>query len=157
MPPKLTTPKDSVKPPEPIPAGIYEFRVDGFSPKASKDKNSVNFRPQMKIINHPALNGKPLYDNLNQKAGWIIEGFIHSLSLQMVTDDGDLAMPGTWIWNPSDPENVEKLTYQGPILGRTGRLEYVERIGDNGKKYMAVKQYFCNVSGCQTKHPTELN
>jgi len=47
------------------PAGIYEFTLDGFKPKAAKQKDgkqaSVNLRPTLRIVNHPQLTGTEIY------------------------------------------------------------------------------------------------
>lgn len=166
--PKMGTPKDSLKPPEQVPPGIYEVRLDSFSPKLTKPRDdkvqSVNYRPQMKIINCAGvdaegkpLNGRAVYDYVNQNAGWIVEAFAHAFGFKLVEEDGVLTLPGTWTPNPSDPDNVEKFTYSGPMLGATGRLEYVELVNPTtNKKFMAVKQYLCKVQGCTTKHKDDL-
>lgn len=167
MSPKMSVPKDSLKPPERIPPGVYEVRLDGFKPKltrAKQDKTqSINYQPQLKIINCASvdadgkpLNGRQIFDWLNQNAGWVVEAFSHAFGFKLVETDGDVGFVGQWNANPSDPDNVEKFVYNGPLLGAMGRVEVVEVQTDNNRKFTNIKQYFCKIPGCQEKHPTDL-
>jgi hypothetical protein len=146
--------KESLKGLPPIPGGIFEFRVDGFKPKFSKGKDSVNLNPIIKIINNndPELNNKPIFENLNTNAGWVMNDFIHALGLEMVDNGDNVDIPGEFTGPDSDPS---KWVYNGPILGRTGTVELVQ-IEYEGKKQTKPMKYFCQVAGCQVKHSDQL-
>ena len=138
-----------------LPPGIYHFRFDGFKPKLSKGKDSTNFNADLKVINHPSLNDSQIFCSLNSKAGFIQLALVHSLGLQMEVEGDTAYMPGKFLEDTSDPDNVEKWQYDGPMKGRTGRLEVYERSYQN-KKQSTIKQFFCAIAGCTEKHPTEL-
>lgn len=148
--------KDSLEGQRPLPAGFVDFRVDGFKPKRSKDKQSVNFNPQLKVINHPTLNDSRVFFNLNSNAGWIMKDFVHSLGLQMEEDGDQAFMPGSWQEDQADVDNPEKYTYTGPMLGRTGRCEIGVRKDDKNRDQSYVRQFLCAIPGCQEKHSTDL-
>lgn len=153
---KMGVSKDALEGKPPLPAGVYDFRVDGFKPKFSKDKNSTNLNPVLKVINNPnGLNDSNIFFSLNTNAGFIFPDFVHSLGLQMDQDGEEFNLPGDWIPDPGEPTNQEKYKYQGPMVGRTGRLEIVAS-SYNGKVQGKVKQFFCAIPGCTHKHQTEL-
>lgn len=126
--PKVRVSKESVKAPEALPEGIYQYRLAGFKPQLSKDRGSINLNPQMMVINHPTLNGKHIFLNLNTKAGWILKAFVENLGLQMVEVGEDLDMPGQFDGPDEEPKNWK---YTGPLLGRTGRVKVIQ--ADNTK------------------------
>lgn len=156
--PKMGASKQSLEGGKPLPAGIVEFRVDDFKPKTSKKGDSVNLNPTMKVINNPNvdLNDQRIFFNCNTSAGWIMLAFAHSLGLQLEEAGDSANLPGDFVPDQQDPENVEKMKYQGPILGRTGRLEIGVRKDDKNKDQSYVKQFFCKVANCQEKHPDDL-
>lgn len=127
--PKVRVSKESVKPPEALPESIYQYRLGGFKPKFSKDKGSINLNPQMKVINHPTLNGKYIFNNLNTKAGWILKAFVENLGLKMVEVGEDLDMPGEFTGPEDDPT---KWVYRGPLLGRTGKVKVIQSDNTRG-------------------------
>ena len=155
--PRMGVSKDSLEGVKVIPAGFYDFRLDGFRPKKAKKGDTTNFNPVAKVINNAnGLNDTPLFISLNSSAGWIQKDFVHALGLTMDVE-GDLAfMPGNWIPDGTDAENVEKFKYEGPMVGRTGRLEYGIRKDDKGRDQNFVKQFMCAVQGCNEKHSTDL-
>lgn len=158
-PVRLGAPKDSMEPRKVIPAGRYTVRLEGFKPKLSKAKpgttQSVNFNPQLKVTNHPTLNGEKVFLALNENAGFIMEAFCHMLGHTM-TDAGEtLAMPGEWYPDANDPNDVSKYTYRGPLTGSVGELQ-LEQGTYNNKPSNYIKQFYCRVPGCKTEHPTEL-
>lgn len=157
--PKMGTSTQSLEGGKPLPPGFVEFRVDGFKPKTSKKGDSVNLNPTMKIINNPNvdLNDQRIFFNCNTAAGWIMLAFAHSLGLELEVDGDQANLPGNFVPDPNDTENVEKMKYEGPILGRTGRLEIALRKTDQNKDQSYVKQFFCKVQGCQEKHPDNLS
>jgi hypothetical protein len=155
--PRMGVSKDKLEGRKPLPSGFYEFRCDGFKPKASKDKNSTNFNPQLKVINNAqGLNDEFIFFNLNSNAGWIMKDFVHCLGLQMEVDGDQAFMPGNFKEDPNDSENVEKYKYEGPMVGRTGRVEIGVRKDDKNKDQSYVKQLLCKVPGCVEKHSTDL-
>lgn len=168
--PRMGVPKESLTPPENLPGGVYQFRCDGFKPQMTKPKDpskspSINYCPQLVVINNPgknskgeSLNGKRIMDFLNQNAGWIVQDFVHSLGAKMVEENGEVNIPGTWTPSPSAPDDVTKMTYSGVLIGRTGTLELAEVTDPSNpaKKYMNVKRYLCAVPGCQEKHSDNL-
>lgn len=151
--PKMTVSKESLKGSPPCPPGIYEFRCDGFSPKKSKNGQSVNLNPKMVVINHPTLNDRRLFENLNSNAGWIQLDFVHSLGIPMADYGAEAGIPGDFIGPDDDPE---KWTYAGPVSGRVGKLEYAETDNGRGGTKMAIKRFFCTVPGCTEKHSENL-
>jgi hypothetical protein len=155
--PRMGASKDSLEGSKPLPIGFYDFRLDGFNPKPSKDKGSVNFNPTMKVINNAnGLNDNRIFLNLNQKAGWIQKDFVHALGFQMEVIGEEAYIPGEWTPDPTAPDDVTKMKYNGPLLGRTGRCEVGLRKDDKGKDQSYVKQLVCKVPGCQEKHSTDL-
>ena len=148
----------SVKPPKPMPEGIHEFRVDGFKPAKSKNSDSINLNPQLKIINptNPELIGKELYFNMNTNFFTGIIDFCHSVGVPLVADGDEFNIPGEFA--NSDQTDPKKWgPYTGDLLGKTGRVEL--GMADNGKggQTVKVKRFFCVVPGCQEKHSDSLN
>jgi hypothetical protein len=143
--------KDSLEGVKVIAAGFYDFRLDGFAPKKAKKGDTTNFNPRAKIINNAnGLNDTPLFISLNSSAGWIQKDFVHSLGLTMDIEGEMAFMPGDWGPDPDNPK------YEGPMVGRTGRLEYAIRKDDKNRDQNYVKSFICAVQGCQDKHSTDL-
>lgn len=135
------------------PEGLYELRLEGFEPEKSKKGDSVNLNPVLKIVNHPTLNGKRVFDNLNSSASWIVESFVHAFGLPLTPNpNGGGDMPGDFVGPDDDPE---KWQYQGPLSGQVAKA-FLKVTTYNGKENTKVDQWFCNVSGCQTKHAQGL-
>jgi len=173
--PKMSIPSKSLQPPDPIPPGIYDVMLTGFKPTLSKQKEgktqSINLNPQMKIINSTetdaegkSLNGKPIFENLNMQAGWVIKDLIHSFGQDFVPsptpDDPDAkGVPGFDIWDTADMKSPQTWPpYNGPLLNEVGRLEIVQVPGAtaSAKPRSAVKRYFCRVPGCTEQHSENL-
>lgn len=157
---KLTVPTDSLEQKK-LPPGIYEAVFTGMKFEYSKDKSSINFKPQLKVIGNQNtdLNGQPVFITISQKAGWIQQDFAHGLGLDMEIDGKNASFPGEILDNGS-PDNPEKWTYKGPFDGRTLKCEVVESTYQ-GKTSSKVKQIFCAVAGCSSrvppvKHSTDL-
>ena len=107
---------------KPIPDGIYTVLLSGFKPKKSKDGNSINLNPQMKIVNNADHNGRVVFSNLNTNAGWLFESFAKCFGepgLEM-KPNGQPGLPGEFQGPETEPE---KWTYIGPLMGRTGNVE----------------------------------
>jgi hypothetical protein len=135
------------------PEGLYELRLESFEPKYSKNKDSINLNPVLKIVNHPTLNGKRVFDNLNSGAAWIVESFVHAFGLNLTpnqTGGGDL--PGDFIGPDDDPT---KWQYQGPLTGLVAKA-MLKSTEYNGKASTKVDQWLCATPNCNTKHAAGL-
>jgi hypothetical protein len=151
--PKITMSKESLEGPPAVPDGLYELRLEGFEPKYSKDKNSVNLRPIIKIVNHPQHAGRQIFDNLNTGAAWILEAFTHSFGLPLVPDgNGGSSLAGEFLGPDDDPT---KWNYVGPLSGSVGKM-FLKQTEYNGKTNSKVDMYICSVPGCTQKHPSGL-
>lgn len=140
------------------PEGLYEFRIDGFKPKKTKKvgSDSINLNPQLTIIDHPTLNGKKIFFSLNTNAAFLWTEFVHSLGLELVEENGEFNLPGVFNPDPSSPDDESKMTYEGPMLGRRGRLMLAVKKDEKGRDQNYPKQFFCQVQGCTFEHQTEL-
>jgi hypothetical protein len=154
-PVRLGAPKDSMEGRKLLPNGRYTVQLDGFAQKMSKKGDSINYNPKLRIINHPKLAGEKVYTSLNQGAGFILLDFCHMLGHQMEQVGDDFVFPGGFIPNPADPNDVSKMTYQGPLQGSVGDV-LVDTNQYEGKPQNYIKQYFCKIPGCTQKHATEL-
>ena len=136
--------------PKPVPNGWYKLKFKGFKQRLSKDKGSVNYNAQLSIVeNKPEYNDKPIYMGLNTKiARWHVD-FTHGLGFALKAD-GDYE--GSWVFDPADPENIEKAQYKGPLLGRVLEAELVTT-SYQGNERNEIKQIRCAVPGCATKYP----
>ena len=155
---KMGVSKESLEGRPPVGAGIFTFRCDGFKPKKSKKGDTVNLNPILKVINHPVHNDRNLFFNCNTAAGWLMIAFVHSLGIPMEQrTDGGADLPGDFAPDPSDPDNVEKFKYQGPLQGQVGQCEVVVTKDDKGRDRDTIKQFMCKVPGCTVEHPKEMS
>ena len=154
-PVRLGAPKESMEPRKLVPRGKYTVQCDGFAQKKSKKGDSINYNPKLRIINHPTLSGEKVYTSLNQGAGFILVDFCHMLGHQMVEDGDDVVFPGGFIPDGANPQDVSKMTYQGPLQGAVGEILVDENMYEN-KPQNYIKAYFCKIPGCQIKHSQEL-
>src|SRR5713101_7411206 len=143
-PVRLGAPKDSLEPRKLLPRGKYTVQCDGFAQKLAKKGNSINYNPKLRIINHPNLAGEKVYTSLNQGAGFILIDFCHMLGFQMVEDGDDVVFPGGFLPNGADPQDVSKMTYQGPLQGSVGDVLVDENMYEN-KPQNYIKAYFCKI------------
>jgi hypothetical protein len=135
------------------PDGLYELRIEGFEPEFSSKKTSINLNPILKIINHPSLNGKRVFDNLNSGAAWIIESFCHAAGQRLTPNpNGGGDMPGDFVGADDNPTSWQ---YTGPLTGTIAKA-FLKNAPYNGKDQSKVDQWFCSVPGCQTKHAQNL-
>lgn len=155
--PKITIEKSDLEGLKNPPAGIYDFKLDGFKPKAARaqvgKEASVNLRPTLTIINHPTMNDKPIMANGNTAFAPFLFDMCHALGVPYEGEDTDNpSMPGEFVGPDDDPT---KWDYQGPLAGQVGKIE----IGDTTYKGTAktdVKKFFCRVPGCQARHRDSL-
>ena len=135
------------------PDGLYELRLEGFEPKFAKGNASINTNPILKIVNHPTLNNKRVFDNLNSGAAWIVESFSHAFGQPLTPNpNGGGDMPGDFIGPDDDPT---KWQYQGPLSGGVAKV-FLKTVAYNGKDSTKVDQWFCAVPNCQVKHASGL-
>ena len=158
------------------PPGEYDFRFDGWRPKFSKDKQSVNLWPVLTIINHASLTGKELPLVCNTQSGWEHIELIHSLGAGEThineSAPDHKSIPGEFEPDPNAPQiagpdgqptdDPAKWRYvedpNQPIIGQTGRCIVVEvphyrRPGDTEAK---IKKFFCRLPGCIHEHRESL-
>lgn len=136
------------------PDGQYDLRLEGFEPKKSKNSDSTNLNPILKIVNHPTLTGKRVFDNLNSSAPWIIESFVHSFGLQLEPNgSGGGDMPGEFNGPDDSPEEWD---YVGPLTGSVAKV-MLKKTTYQGKDSSKVDQWFCALGpSCNIKHATNL-
>ena len=154
-PVRLGAPKDSMEGRKLLAPGRYTVQCDGFAQKMSKKGDSINYNPKLRIINHPTLAGEKVFTSLNQGAGFILTDFAHMLGHKLELVGDDWVFPGGFVPNAADPNDISKMTYQGPLQGAVGDvLVGVNKYNDKDQNF--IKQYFCKIPGCQEKHATEL-
>jgi hypothetical protein len=152
--PKLTASKEEIKGMPPMVEGMVTVRLDGFDPKLSKDKGSVNLNPKMKVINHAEYNDRNVFENLNTKGKWVWKDFCHAFGVPLVdTPNGDAEFPGDFDGPEDDPT---KWQYRGPLLGQQAQVYLVQADNTKGGIANKVKYYVCKVSGCVEKHTDNL-
>jgi hypothetical protein len=150
---KMGVDPEAIKATQPQPAGWYKLKLLGFKPKkGGKDPNSVNYNAQFEILN-PATQGQNastrLYATMSTKMAKHINDIVHGLGFAL-EPDGEL--PGQWVPDTADPNNVEKVQYRGPLLGKIMEAELAETEYD-GNKRNEIRQVRCTVAGCATKYP----
>lgn len=156
--PRLTASKEEIKGLPLLPEGLYAVRLDGFKPKYSKDKGSVNLNPQLKVINHAQYNDRNIFEFLNSKAKWVWQDFHHGFGVTMPEDgNGEKEFVGF----DGDENNPEAWTYSGPCLAQQAQIYVIQAerggTGPGAKEIVnKVKYYVCRVPGCQEKHSQNL-
>jgi hypothetical protein len=153
---RLTANKDEVKGMPLMQEGMVTVRLDGFKPSLSKNKDSVNLNPIMKVINHAEYNDRSVFENLNTKGKWVWTDFCHAFGVPMVADaSGDFEFPGQWGEGVNEADS-STWQYSGPLLGQQAQLYIIQ--GDNGKGGVnnKVKYYVCKIAGCVDKHSSNL-
>jgi hypothetical protein len=151
MPVKMGVDPEKTKPAKIQPAGWYKLKLVKFAPKlSSKDKNSVNFNAQFEVLNSAGPEfQKTVYAVMSDKMARHICDIIHGLGLPLEAN-GDI--PGKWISAPKDPDNVEKMQYQGPLYGRTMECE-LAITSYEGNERNEIRQVRCAVPDCAVKFP----
>jgi hypothetical protein len=154
--PQVKVPKQSLEGPVKVQPGMYRLRFDGFDQKLSKNQDSVNLNPVLKIINNSEHTDRKILFNLNSKAGWIILDFCHGLGVEMGGTEEDPELPGEFL--PREETDWTKVKYSGPLLGQQMDVELAEvdsGKGD-GKRYSNIKRIICAIPGCTKKHTENL-
>ena len=150
---KLTASKEEIKGLPAMTEGMVTLRLDGFEPKLSSKKTSVNLNPIMKVINHAEYNDRRVFENLNTLGKWVWPDFCHAFGIAMVEANGDFEFPGDWDGPESEPD---KWQYKGPLLGQQAQVYVVQVDDTKGGVRNAIKYYICKVQGCSSKHSANL-
>lgn len=162
MPVRFGVSKDQLEGIKPVPNGVYDVQLAGFEPKKSSKGDSINLNPILKIVNHQLYNGQRVFYSLNTKAAWMWHDFAHAFGFPLefapTGENGaeEPYLPGgpdAWIPDPSNPDDVTKWKYQGPLIGSVGKVELVVLKNPGQKEKNDIKQFVCAVSGCATKYP----
>jgi len=150
MPVKMGVDPEQVKAPKPVQGGWYDLKLVGFKPKMSKDKGSLNLNANLVVVNAKAEeNDTKVYMGLNSKFARAWADFAHGFGFPL-NPDGTL--PGDFIPDDKDKENVEKYQYKGPLLGKILHAELIVSTYQ-GNERNEVNQIRCKVDGCATKFP----
>lgn len=151
MPIRMGVDPEKVKQAKVQPPGWYKLKLVGFKPKLSqKDKNSVNFNGQFEVLNSagPDYN-KFVFATMSDKMQKHVNDIVHGLGVPLEPDG---SLPGQWIFDPKEPDNVEKAQYKGPLMGRTMEAELaVTTFGGNDRN--EFRQIRCAVPDCTSKFP----
>lgn len=136
------------------PDGVYEVRLESFEPEFSKKRDSINLNPVLKIVNHPTLNNKRVFDNMNSGASWIIEAAVHAFGLALTPNgNGGGDIPGEFMGPDDDPTAWQ---YVGPLTGQVAKV-LLKKTEYQGKESTKVDQWLCALgTQCKTKHPSGL-
>lgn len=143
------------------PAGIYDFRLDGFKPRNAKKKEgkdqSVNLCPQLSIVNHPTLNGAPIFVWGNTAFGADMFDMCHALGILYdgeANGEDELHIPGEFQGPDDDPT---QWSYLGPLVGQVGQVEIADTVDQRtNQPRTEVKKFFCKVPGCTANHRDSL-
>ncbi len=147
--------QESLKGPEPVPAGVYTVRFESFKPQLSKNKDSINLNAKAVIVGHGDLDGRVIFAGLNSKIPNWTQDFVHSFGLEMEDQLGtDPSIPGVFDGDPVKfkEDDPSTWTYKGPLLGRTAKWEVGTREYE-GRLSNEPRQFICAVPGCATKFP----
>jgi hypothetical protein len=148
--PRMGVDPEQVKAPKPAPAGWYELKLTGFKPKLGKDKQGINYNPQLEIVNNTIENnGKKVFPAMSTKFARAHVDFAHGFGFPLNPDG---TIPGDWVRDPQDPNNVEKLQYKGPLLGKIMKAELLVT-SYQGNEKNEINQIMCKIEGCATKFP----
>lgn len=155
--------KDTLKAPEAFDEDLYEIRLEGFKPAFSKNKTSINYNPQLKIVSGDKTGttnaGKKIpFESLNATAGWILQDFTHAFG-EVMTElkDGTMAIPGAWEGDPQKPETLRYVPDQNgkSLLGKTFKAYVVKKPNQKNPNsfFNVIKAYVCAVPNCNTTYP----
>lgn len=159
MPVRMGVSGDTLKAPEPVDEDLYTVRLEGFRPDATKNKTSINFNPQFRVISGSTTGGKfagknpAPFESLNQNAGWIQQDFVHACGMELEKDGDEYFMPGKWDGDPVN--NPKGLKYSGPLVGKTLKIYVIKKESQTkkGSFFNVLKYYVCAIPDCNTKFP----
>lgn len=137
------------------PNGIYTVRLSGFRPALSKNKDSVNFNPQLKIINHPEHDNIKVWETLNSKAGFTQWDFAHAFGVELEDQgNGQYTLPVTWDGDPLKFKEDDPSTWvaNSVLIGRDAQVELAIDTFE-GKQSMKPRRYICAIDNCETRFP----
>ncbi|HEY4799120.1 MAG TPA: hypothetical protein VII99_08610 [Bacteroidia bacterium] len=148
----------------PVPNGWYTLQFIQFRPRINQNKDGFNFNGEFSVVGNQEYEGRKVFNNMSNKAGFILDSIVHGMGLKMdVVQDGNegteaesRAVPGTFEHIDEFPEEPEKWgKYIGPLTNKTLDVELATE-DYQGKQRNAFRQVRCNVAGCQEKHPTNM-
>jgi|SRR6267143_2657088 len=133
------------------PSGWYKLKLVGFKPKLSTKKDSINFNAQFEVLNSAGGQDfmKFVFHNMNQKFEKNVNDIVHGLGFPL---EADGSIPGQWVFDPIDPDNVEKAQYKGPLIGRTLEAELATTTWNSNDRN-EIRQVRCAVPDCSSKFP----
>src|SRR5271170_8198758 len=125
--PRMSTSKEDLAGGPPIPDGLYQVILKGFNPKKSKNGDSVNLNPDIRICNHPTLNDRKIFVSMNTNAPFMWPEITHCFGCALVQNGESLDIPGTF----DGPEDISSIpaggkvpwNYSGPLLNQQGQLQ----------------------------------
>jgi len=162
--PEFRIPKGTVEGPPIIAEGRAVLRLDGFKPSLSKNKDSVNYNPQFKVVAPEENKDQRVFFNMNSGFRPGIVDLCHAFGEELVlaTDkSGDYVIPGNFE-GPDD--DMTRWVYSGPLLGETCQVDLsIEPKRDNAGKVIepqqdqnSIKRFYCTIPGCTEKHSLDL-
>jgi hypothetical protein len=157
--PRMSASKEELSGGPPIPDGLYHVVLKGFNPVKSKNGDSVNLNPDIRIINHPTLNDRKVFVSMNTNAPFMWAEITHCFGVPLAENGDSVDIPGSFD-GPEDisgiaPKGKVPWTYSGPLLNQQGQLQIGQK-EYQGKLSADVKQYICRVAGCAVKHSDNL-
>jgi hypothetical protein len=149
----------------PVPPGWYTLQFKQFRPKiAGANKDGYMLNAECAVIGNQEYEGRKVFVGLSNKAGWVINAFVHACGVPLeVVQDGnagteaeETCLPGTFEFVdkfPDDPSQWGK--YVGPLTNKTFEAE-LTTTSYQGRDKNEVRQFRCNLPNCNEKHPTNL-
>jgi hypothetical protein len=139
--------------------------LDGFKAAWSKNHDSQNLNPQMRVVGNAEHNDRlPGFFSLNTKAKFLWLDFCHCFGVPVPVDAaGEYEFPGSF-GDDSILDEPEKWNYSGPLLGQTGQVYVVQapardkngNVKPGADPRNEIKFFVCKVPGCQEKHSDNL-
>lgn len=154
--PKMGVDPESIKAAKPVPADWYDLKLVNLKAKVSKTgSGNINYNGILKVVNSKAdYNDSVVYFKMNGGPfqGFSVVDFCHMFGLHIEADGTFPGGQAAWIFDPTDPENVSKAQYKGPLQGRTGNAQ-VGVTSYEGNESNSVIQIRCKIEKCAEKFP----
>lgn len=159
--PQFKIPKETIDGPPIIEEGKITLRLDGFKPALSKNKESINYNPVLKVVGGEN-DGQRIYFNMNSGFRPGIVDLAHAFGHTLVlSDDGEgYVIPGKFSGKDDD---LTTYVYEGPMLGLACTADLVNEARTDaegkvldGKFQNSIKRFYCVVPGCEEKHSLDL-
>ena len=153
--PKISFSKESLEGAPPIPNGAYDVRLEGFEPKYSKNRDSVNLNPVLKVVNHATESGKRVFDNMNTR-GWMdYRSYVSFGVIQLVQNPhgGDSTSPETsWVPTMTQRSGITWGLCQAPSSSAKSSKSTIRKVRWSRR----LTNGSCQVPNCTSKHPANL-